>query len=143
MLADPAKCMAEAEELKMAAFAECECKEKANREYEASLQGQCSDLEGDKYDACKNVLWKVLQEALAECTPREVPAACVDFNRAGGLDHFNELQLTSHNTFRSHHTNTENLTFDADLAYQAYEYACYLSTEVGRLKHSANEDRPN
>jgi hypothetical protein len=98
---------------------------------------------GDKYDACKNVLWNVLQKALAECTPREVPAACVDFNRADGLDHFNELQLTSHNIFRSHHMGTPNLSFDADLAYQAYEYACHLSTVVGKLKHSSNEDRPN
>jgi hypothetical protein len=67
--------MAEAEELKMAAFAECECKEKANREYEANVNGQCSGMTGADYEACKMALYEVLQEALARCTPTP-PSRC-------------------------------------------------------------------
>jgi hypothetical protein len=75
MQADPTKCMTEAEELKAQIMKECECKEKANREYEASVKERCSGLEGDKYDQCKSALYEILQEALARCTPTP-PSRC-------------------------------------------------------------------
>jgi hypothetical protein len=75
MQADPTKCMTEAEELKAQIMKECECKEKANREYEANVNGQCSGMTGADYDQCKSALFEVLQEALARCTPTP-PSRC-------------------------------------------------------------------
>jgi hypothetical protein len=54
---------------------ECECVEKAHREYEASVKERCSGLEGDKYDQCKRALYEALQEALERCTPTP-PSRC-------------------------------------------------------------------
>merc|ERR1712013_450545 len=85
----------------------------------------------------------ILERELEACSPREVPEACVDFNIDDGLDLFNEIQLNVHNEFRSGHVSTANLTYNVDLAKQAYEYACHLATVVGKLEHAKSEDRPN
>jgi hypothetical protein len=54
---------------------ECECREKANREYEANVNGQCSGMTGADYEACKMPIWEALQKALEKCTPTP-PSRC-------------------------------------------------------------------
>lgn len=92
---------------------------------------------------CEKKMLDIYTTAVAECTPRVVPAECVDFHVDDGLDRFNEIQLRSHNAFRSGHQDTPDMTYNVDLAFQAYEYACHLATVEKRLVHSANDDRPN
>jgi hypothetical protein len=130
-------------DFKEVAIKECECQEKAKADYEANRQ-QCEWMEeGDEKERCEKEMREIYAEAVAECTPREVPAACVDFQVSDGLDRFNEIQLNSHNAFRGGHQNTTNMTYNVDLAFQAYEYACHLATVVKRLQHSSSADRPN
>ena len=49
------------------------------------------------------------------------------------MDQFNKIQLDAHNMYRDHHA-TAPLTFNSELASQAYQYACELAIANSGLK---------
>jgi hypothetical protein len=55
---------------------ECECKEKAMREYEARVKANCSMLDAAGKEECMLAEREILAEALARCTPTPPPSTC-------------------------------------------------------------------